>query len=112
MNMKQLVLLLCTLIVTATGTMSQSAQNGIGSGGSRQADPPLWGRYTVKGEEFSVTLPTVPAMTTAKVPRSDGKYRIERFLTTSLDGVFYSIEVFENPKPRQPLEEFIPARNA
>ena len=51
-------------------------------------------------------------MTTSKVYRKDGKDRLERYLTTSLDGVVYSIEVFENPKPRQPLEEFIAESNA
>jgi TonB family protein len=59
-----------------------------------------------------VFLPTVPAMTTSKVYRKDGKERLERRLTTSLDGLVYSIEIFENPKPRQSLEAFIAESSA
>ena len=45
--------------------------------------PPVeqWNRYTVKDEEFSVALPTLPAMTTMKVfVRRVQKKRVERVL--------------------------------
>ena len=51
-------------------------------------------------------------MTTAKVSRKDGKERTKRLLTTTMNSVVYSIEVFENLKPGQPLEEFIAESNA
>ena len=79
---------------------------------SRHAPPESWSRYTVKDEEFSVTLPTVPAMLTSKVfqPRTQ-KQRRERKLKASADGVIYMVDVFENPKPAQSLEEFIAEQN-
>jgi len=46
-------------------------------------------------------------MTTNRVSRRDGTERMKRFLKATVNGVVYSIEVFENPKPAQPLEEFI-----
>lgn len=47
-------------------------------------------------------------MVTTKVARkSDGKLRLKkRLITTAFDGVYYSIEAFENPAPEQSLEEF------
>jgi len=63
-------------------------------------------RYTVTNEEFSVTLPTLPAMVTHKQKHSQTDRR-ERLISTSADGVSYSIYAYENPNPRQSLEEFI-----
>jgi TonB family protein len=74
-----------------------------------RSNPLSWVKYTVKGEEFSVALPTLPAMTTSKVfdPRIR-KNRLQRRLQTSdLDGVLYTIDIFENSGPPQSLEEFI-----
>src|SRR5215813_685821 len=98
--MNRIVLLLWTLllvILVVTG----------------QASPQLtWPTYTVKGEEFSVALPTVPAMVSSTVlhPRLQ-KYRVERRLRTLLDGVIYSIDVIENPESMQSLEDFIVEQN-
>ena len=67
-----------------------------------------WSRYTVEGEEFSVLLPTLPAMTTTRGRRgSDHERRVQRQLETSADGLLYTIEVYQNPEPRQSLEAFI-----
>jgi len=67
-----------------------------------------WKRYTVEGEDFSVLLPALPAMTTTRAPRKqDYKYRVQRQLETGIDGLLFMIEVYENPKPEQSLEEFI-----
>ena len=75
-------------------------------------DPSNWKRYTVKDEEFSVKLPTLPSMTTNKVfqPRLQ-KQRLERQLKTSFRGVVYTIDVFENRKPMLSLEEFVAEQN-
>lgn len=72
-----------------------------------------WRTYTVKGEEFSVALPTVPAMVSGTVlhPRLQ-KYRVERHLSTLLDGVSYNVDVVENPESMQSLEDFINDENA
>jgi len=69
-------------------------------------------RYTLKGDGFSVLLDSRPTLTTTKVSLKDGKERTKRFLTTTVNSVVYSIEIFENLKPGQPLEEFIAESNA
>ena len=100
--MKRILLLLFLWLVIASGAVIQAQNIGGGSMGI------TWHRYTVKDEEFSVTLPTDPAMATTKVARkSDGKLRLEKRLKTAYDGVSFTIEAFENPKPKQSLEQFI-----
>jgi len=93
--MKKLVLpaFLTILIVTSVEAQDQTAQ---------------WLRYTVKGEEFSVTLPAEPSMKTADVFVARlQKSRVERVLETKVGEVVYRIYVYENQRPRQSLEEFI-----
>ena len=110
--MKRTLLLLATFLLAGSGSI-QAQERGIGPGRSEASQPVLWNRYTVKGEEFSVNLPTVPAMTTIKVLRNgDQKRQLQRHLKTSLDGVVFTIDVFENPKPRQSLEDFIAEQKA
>ena len=67
-----------------------------------------WLRYTVKGEEFSVTLPVEPSMKTsdAFIVRLK-KSRLERVIEAKDGDLVYRIYVYENPKPRQSLKEFI-----
>lgn len=95
---KRLSLLLCTLIVAVAGAHAQS-------------DKPrstAWTFYSIKGEEFSVALPSHPSMHTVKErlekPRRD---RHKRVLGTAYADVTYTIYVVDNPEPRQSLEEFI-----
>lgn len=78
---------------------------------AQTAQPPetgSWLRYTVKGEEFSVSLPVEPAMKTsdAFVMRLK-KSRLERLIEAKDGDLVYRIYVYENPKPRQSLKEFI-----
>ena len=78
---------------------------------AQTAQPPQnaeWLRYTVKGEEFSVTLPVEPSMKTsdAFVVRLK-KSRLERMIEAKEGDLVYRIFVYENPKPRQSLKEFI-----
>ena len=70
-------------------------------------DPSSWSKYTVPGEEFSVALPTRPAMSTNKEfrPRIQ-RERKERNLRITFAGVDYGIDVFENPT-RLSLEYFV-----
>jgi len=89
--MKRFFLLFVLLILVAPGVTAQSA----------------WKRYTVKGEAFSVTFPTVPAMATYKenVDRF-GKQRRQRVLGAYADGVVYAISCSEDPS-QELLEDFI-----
>ena len=85
-------------------------QGGVGNG---PVTPQSWNRYTVKGEEFSITLPTLPAMITVeKFQERLKKKRRHRQLVVTANGVTYIVDVFENPKPRQSLDEFIAEHNA
>lgn len=112
----KLPLLLCILFLacavqaqTGGGGIVVDAPSGIAPGpGSVK-----WPQYTVKGEEFSVGLPRLPAMETRKAPiAGTNKTRRERVLKTSTGDVDYSIYIYENPKPRQSLEDFIREQTA
>lgn len=75
---------------------------------TQQAQSESWLRYTVKGEEFSVTLPVEPAMKTSDVfVMRLKKSRVERVIEAKVGELVYRIYVYENPKPRQSLKEFI-----
>ena len=90
--MKTIILLL-VLLTAASTTQAQEAS---------------WKRYTVEGEEFSVLLPKLPAMTTTRAQRKlDHEYQVQRQLEASLGGLLFTIHVYENPKPKQSLDEFI-----
>src|SRR5687768_6418519 len=106
--MKRILLLLMVPIVLVSGAVCQEPEVVIGP----SRFPSLWRRYTVKGDRFSVLLPSLPAITTSRFSRKDGKERTKRFLTITMNSVVYTIEVFENLKPVQPLEEFIAESNA
>lgn len=97
--MQRSLLLLSLLFMMVSSAVGQ--EPGMGPGVE-------WQRYTVKDEEFSVTLPLFPMMRTSQGTRkSDGKARVERYLKTSFDGISYYIEAFENPEPKQSLEQFV-----
>jgi TonB family protein len=54
-----------------------------------------WQRYKVSGEEFSVLLPVVPAMTTSETYINEKLYRRERVLGAYANGVVYVVYTFE-----------------
>ena len=90
--------ILLGLLASIANAQTQNAQPENGS----------WLRYTVKGEEFSVTLPVEPSMNTADVFVTRlKKSRLERILEAKDGNVIYRVYVYENPKPRQSLKEFI-----
>ena len=106
--MKRILLLLSITVVFVSGAAGQEPEATIGP-----THFPIYSRrYTVKGDGFSVLLPSRPAITTSKVSRKDGKERTKRFLTITMDSVAYSIEIFENLQHKQTLEEFIAESNA
>ncbi len=71
-------------------------------------NPAEWQRYTARGEEFSVLLPEIPAMSTESpfVTRLN-RDRQERIIGAYADGVVYAVYSFGNPKPRQSLNDLI-----
>ncbi len=72
------------------------------------SSPPAaaWQRYTVKDEEFSVLLPTVPAMTTLTRGMWLTEERRERTIGAYANGVVYAIDTFEYKSAAPPLEDF------
>jgi len=71
---------------------------------SAQQGPDSWKRYTVPKQEFSVALPTLPAMTYYP-PSRDDPWRIE--IGAYADGVIYMVEVYENVRGQRSLSDFI-----
>lgn len=89
--MNRSLFLLLTLILLAVSGAAQKLPRDA-------SDPSSWSQFTVQGEEFSVALPTRPAMTTSKEFRSQiQRERKERNLRIAFQGVNYAIDVFENP---------------
>ena len=101
--MKRILLLLLSPIVLVSAAVCQQPAG---------VSPKLVQRYTFSGEGFSVNLRSRPGVTITKVSRKDGTERTKRSLQITVKSVAYSIEIFENLKPPQPLEEFIAESNA
>lgn len=112
-HLKRILLLLCVLALAALGVVAQTPSDDPPSTGRPNHDDPVWWqRYTVKDEEFSVRLPTVPAMIIGKAFHARlQKERMQRQLKTSVKGVVYTVDIIENPKPVQSLQEFIAEQN-
>jgi len=71
-----------------------------------------WQRYAVEGEEFSVSLPVLPAMSTRKVVLRDWQQsQTRREIGSYLNGVIYTIRTFENVTG-QSLDDFIAAQSS
>src|SRR5689334_5936349 len=101
-SMKRILFLSCTLVLLAGTGLAQS-------GAPTRSD---WQTYTASGEEFSVALPTLPAMDTADVFIFRlNTSRQQRQIGAYANGVAYVIYAYENPKPRQTLESFIEEEN-
>lgn len=75
---------------------------------AEQLSSASWQRYTVKGEEFSITFPTHPAMTTYKDPGwGFRKDRRDRHLGAYADGVVYTVFSLEDGDPGRALKSSI-----
>ena len=96
--MKRLSLVVCTLILLVARAHGQTPI---------PSESLSWTTYTIKGEDFAVDLPVLPAMhkTRQFVDRLQ-KSRTIHLLGSYADGVVYTIDVFENPQPRQSLEAY------
>ena len=103
---KRLFLLAC-LTLAATAAMVQ-AQSAAPVTPTQQAEVDTWKRYTVDGEKFSISLPSVPLMMTSEGRMEGSKnVRPERLLGVHSDGAVYAVFMYENPKRRQSLNDFI-----
>ena len=93
------------LVVSLVGVTTAQAQDRASSSIASLSD---WKSYIVRGEEFVVSLPIVPGLTTQTTyVLKLNKYRQQRIISTYADGVVYAIYAFENPKRRQSLDELI-----
>lgn len=91
MNLKH-SLFVCLII--ALSFVTARAQSGLES----------WKRYTVTGRNFSVALPTLPALSYyPPSPHSRGWVMLGAYA----DGVVYAIEVYENKRPHDSLADFV-----
>lgn len=73
-----------------------------------QVQSPSWQRYTVKGEEFSIELPTHPAMTTYKERRwRTGNDRTELQLGAYADGAVFAIYSIDEGDTSRALRDSI-----
>ena len=71
-------------------------------------NPAAWQRYTLKNGEFSVLLPTLPAMTTiSEAYNNFNEERVERTIAAYADGAVYAIWVFEYRGKKQSLSEIM-----
>ena len=96
MNAKQLPLLLVALLLIVTSAHAQTP------------NPASWQTYTIKGEDFTVALPILPAFHT-NYQYLEGIRKARRIysLGSYADGVVYVVYVYENPNRAQSLESFL-----
>jgi hypothetical protein len=89
--MKRILLVPCFLILIAGAALAQESSS--------------WKRYTVKGEEFSVKLPTLPALTTSTdFIKEEKRERVQRQFGAYADGVVYTILSVDDGKPQKMLK--------
>jgi len=86
----RLILSICLMLSVAISQWVQAATPL-----NRDQAPVEWQRYTVSGEEFSVLLPVVPAMSTSDMYLDARKSRRERILAAYSNGVVYVVYTFE-----------------
>lgn len=105
MKMRLFLLAWLTLVATADVVHAQSPTPGTPA---KQADVETWKRYTVTGEKFSVTLPSVPLLMTREgLLTGSKKVRAESLLGVHGGGAVYAVYICENPKGKQSLQDFI-----
>ena len=101
------ILIVALVIHLAVGLCVQQATSKQHSFVSSAASPfQQWQRYTVTREEFSVSLPALPAMTTQNMLIGPFTRRIDRMIGSYAEGVAYAIHASENPS-KQSLDEFV-----
>lgn len=105
---KFLVLLNTTLVLLLVSVVSPAGRATAFDSGILPPANTIWKRYTVKDEEFSALLPTLPAMTTKSViEEGSGKEFKERLIGAYSEGVGYAIHTFENQTLNPSLDDLI-----
>jgi len=91
-------------IVDLRSNTAQSSQKSIAQSDQSQE----WQRYTVKDEEFSVSLPVHPAMATRELCLNSqcDRRQIERTIGAYHNGVVYTVHCLENSTGKS-LDDFI-----
>src|SRR5687767_9053184 len=92
MKLRKSLVILTLFALTAVPTTAARTSAEFSHGA--QATPE-WQRYKVDGEEFSVELPVVPAMSTTSIQFVQFVTRRERIIGAYADGVVYVIRAFE-----------------
>lgn len=105
-KMRTFTLLLCLgLALLLVCAEKQTLANAARAFLSDAQAPPVWDRYTVKDEEFSVLLPTNPAMSSYDIRlRASGPSQIRHVIGAYSQGVGYVIYIYER---KQSLDDFI-----
>ena len=93
MNLRKLFVMFALAPLFATQVAS-SKHAHLDRAGPQTATPE-WQRYRVEGEEFSVLMPFVPAMSTRSVTYARNHTRLERTLAAYADGVVYLVATYE-----------------
>jgi TonB family protein len=105
-HLNRILLLCCAILLVAMDALAQP----------RMAPPSsAWQKYRVEGEEFSIALPTVPAMATYKSSqdRFNQKVRTQHQLGVYADGVVYTIYSDDDDPQKgitNSLERLLPAQ--
>ena len=67
-----------------------------------------WQRYTIRREEFSVTLPVHPAMETRKaMVMRLARERVQHTLGAYADGLAFTVLCVDNSSPRESLDDYL-----
>ena len=90
-------------IIILFASLSARAQLSVPQSGPPRG-PESWKLYTVPHQEFSVALPTLPAMTT--YPHTDNS-RWFMLLGAYADGAIYTVGIYENLREQQSLDDLI-----
>ena len=93
MNLKHSLFVCLTIAFSFASAQAQSSES--------------WKRYTVPGRNFSVALPTLPAMSYYPPTQYSRGWVV---LGAYADGVIYAIEVYENKRPHESLADFVTAQ--
>jgi len=102
--MKRVLFLSLMLLLVAIDALAQS--------GGMAPPPSAWQRYRVKNEEFSIAMPTMPAMTTMRQPAYGllRKSLTQRYLGVYADGVVYTI-YSDDDNPQKSLQASLGRNN-
>ena len=97
--------LMCVGLVLLPFSTDRPTMPALASGGSSVSQATDWDRYKLGDDEFSVSLPTVPAMSSYRInPELSSQSVLRHVIGAYADGVAYVIYVFER---KQSLDEFI-----